>query len=254
MRNGLFICSIFVLLVVFGGISARAACGGKISLRAVAEQVVDGKTVILVGGKIIKLAGLEAPGTAKAKQRLAELVAGRGVLLQYNRLDRHGRYPAQLFVEASDGGKPLWVQKALLDAGIARVSALGYNEDCMAAMLQSERHARSTKRGIWANPLYAILPAQDITALARKAGTFQIVRGRVLAAARHGKRVYINFGHDWKRDFTIIIQTKNWKKFVGQGLTIADMRGKEIQIRGWIDLWNGPMIEANKSWQIEIVE
>ncbi len=236
-----------------------AACGQQISMRGVAEKIVDGKTVVLRGGAVLRLAGMELPGGSfgqQAKQRLDELVAGRNLSLQYGKrkFDRHGRHMAQLFVELPGGGQPLWVQKALLDAGMARVSALGFNRGCMAAMLQSEDEARSAKRGIWASSLYAILAAQDVTALAGKAGTFQIVRGRVFAAARHGKRVYINFGNDWKRDFTIIIQNKNRKIFAAHGFDIAGMKGRMIQVRGWVDLWNGPMIEADRPWQIEILE
>ena len=117
-------------------------------------------------------------------------------------------------------------------------------------MLARERTARAAGLGIWAHPFYALRRAE---AAAEAIGSFQLVEGRVLEAAKVRGRVYLNFGEDWKTDFTISIAPKAWKLFEAEGIAPQDYRGRRLRVRGWLKSLNGPMIAATHPEQIEVL-
>ncbi len=192
----------------------------------------------------------------KAREKLKTLVLGHEVVLKYGgqRLDRYGRRLAQVFRE--DGGEQelLWVQGEMIAAGLARVVSFADNRACIGPLLELERPARKERRGIWADPFYAVLPASQPGLLAKKSGQFQIVRGHVVAVARRGKRIFLNFDDNWKRDFTIVIASRHWRSFAKKGLDLDALKGRELQVRGWVRMWNGPMIEVDHPEQIELLD
>src|SRR3546814_3362691 len=83
---------------------------------------------------------VEWPLAEAARSALAELVLDRQVGLAYGgrREDRHGRRLAHLIRD--DG---LWVQGAMLEAGMARVYSFPDNTAAVPEMLTLERRARS---------------------------------------------------------------------------------------------------------------
>src|SRR3546814_6279209 len=101
---------------------------------------------------------VEWPLAEAARSALAELVLDRQVGLAYGgrREDRHGRRLAHLIRD--DG---LWVQGAMLEAGMARVYSFPDNTAAVPEMLTLERQARAARRGIWADPFYAVRGPED---------------------------------------------------------------------------------------------
>ncbi len=225
-----------------------------------ATTVVDGDTLVLDSGREVRLVGLQAPKlplgrrglkawplAEAAKAALEALALDRklGLAFTGRREDRHGRWLAHLLRE--DG---LWIQGALLDRGLARVYSFADNRALVAEMLARERAARAAGLGIWAHPFYALRRAE---AAAADIGSFQLVEGRVLEAAEVRGRVYLNFGEDWKSDFTISIAPKAWKLFAAEGIAPQDYRGRRLRVRGWLKSLNGPMITASHPEQIEVL-
>src|SRR5262245_32336422 len=101
--------------------------------RAVVAAVVDGDTLQLADGRIVRLAGIAAPkpatgadaaDTEAATTALAALVQRRQVELFYGgrHTDRHGRLLAHVRVIASDGVAGAWLQGELLQRGLVRVN------------------------------------------------------------------------------------------------------------------------------------
>ena len=181
---------------------------------------------------------------------LESLVRGRtlGVSFGGTSKDRHGRLLAHLHVN----GSGLWVQGEMLKAGMARVYSFPDNRARVREMLALEKTARDAGRGIWGLRFYAVrtpMP-QDLFPLI---GTFQLVQGRVLKAARVKGRVYLNFGDDWRQDFTVSLGAKARRLFRKTGLDPLTLEGKRIRVRGWLKKWNGPMIEATHPEQIEVL-
>lgn len=258
---------LIVVIVALAGDIVHAAPppGVTAGERAKVAGVIDGDTVTLdkrVEGAIeVRLVGLQAPklplGRAgfqawplseEAKSALLSLVRGRTVDLYYGgaRMDRNGRRLAHLVAE--DG---TWVQGAMLERGMARVYSFADNRGAVAEMLALEAAARTARRGIWAHPFYAVLSPDEA---AGRIDTFQIVEGRVLDAARVGGRTYLNFGADWRTDFTVTLPTAADRLFRSQGLDPLTLEGRRIRVRGWLGSYNGPTVEATHPEQLELLD
>lgn len=229
--------------------------------RARVIEVVDGDTVLLDDGWQVRLVGIQAPKLPlgrknfkkwpladESKSVLEALVLDRKVALAYGgqRVDRHGRRLAHLFLDDET-----WIQKELLSAGMARVYSFPDNRAVVAEMLAAEGSARSKSTGIWGNDWYAVR-APD--ALARDIGGFQLVEGRVVDVADVRGTVYLNFGADWRNDFTIKVGKRPRKVFEAAGFDLLALKGRTVRVRGWLDEYNGPMIEATHPEQIEILD
>ena len=80
------------------------------------------------------------------------------------------------------------------------------------------------------------------------------MRGRVRAVARAAEFVYLNFGEDWRRDFTVRADARDAARFARQGLDLERLEGREIVVRGLLFEANGPMIELAHPAQIEVME
>ena len=248
------------LFALPGGSAWAAPEALRPELRARAVAVVDGDTLVLDGGREVRLVGLQAPKlplgrrgfqawplAEEAKAALAEIALDRDLGLAFTgrREDRHGRWLAHL--RRADG---LWIQGELLRRGLARVYSFADNRALVAEMLALERAARAAGLGIWGHPFYA---PRRATAAARDVGSFQLVEGRVVEAARVRGRVYLNFGADWKTDFTISVMPKAWKLFEAAGIAPGDYEGRRLRVRGWLKSLNGPMITATHPEQIEVL-
>ncbi|NQV46758.1 MAG: thermonuclease family protein [Rhodospirillaceae bacterium] len=230
--------------------------------RAIVAEVVDGDTVILEpvidGPSQVRLVGIQAPKLPlgrkdykkwpladTAKAALMALAEGRAVQLKFGgrRMDRHGRLLAHLYTEEGT-----WIQGALLAAGLARVYSFPDNRALVPDMLVLERAARRDGKGIWSVPFYAVRGPENLEALI---DTFQLVEGRVLDAAFVRGNTYLNFGADWRTDFTVMIDRDAAKLFKAAGDDPLAMKGARIRVRGWLNKRNGPMIEVSHPEQIE---
>lgn len=226
--------------------------------------VIDGDTVRIdppVNGlSELRLAGIEAPKAPlgrplnrpwppadRAREALATLTRDAPVRLAFagQRTDRYRRIVDQVY--RADG---LWLQGALLRAGMARVHTSLDSRELASEMLAIEEEARAARRGLWASPAYAVVSpsgARD------RIGTFALVEGRVVNAKQVKKRVYLNFGADWRDDFTITIDAQWLPLFSEAGLDPLTLAGRSIRVRGWVEKFNGPSIEVTHPERIEIL-
>lgn len=223
--------------------------------------VTDGDTVELADGRRVRLVGLQAPKlplgrpgfptwplAQEAKAALESLALGHRVGLHYGgaRSDRHGRELAHLV--RVDG---LWLQGEMLARGWARVYSFDDNRAVVRQMYALEARARAAKRGIWAHPFYRVVAAGDA---GRFVGSFQLVEGRVAATAVIRGRGYINFGADWRTDFTIAVPKRARKAFSAAfGAGLERLRGRNVRVRGWLRRYNGPLIAVTHPEQIEVL-
>lgn len=240
---------------------------------AVVAEVIDGATIRLespvMGSRLLRLAGIEAPQRAEgdngwpladeARRTLAELALGHPVQLRFEELplDRYGRLVAHVYREkdqrqdqTGEREPGIWLQGALLAQGMARVRSVADNRSRIPAMLAIEADARAGSRGIWADRLYRIRTPDEAGS---DIGSFQIVEGIILDRARVRERIYLNFGPDWRTDFTVSIDTRLLPMFAQNGLDPMDLKGRRIRVRGWIEARNGPLIDATHPEQIEVL-
>jgi hypothetical protein len=116
-------------------------------------------------------------------------------------------------------------------------------------MLALEQDARAARRGLWAEPAFM---AQDATGLEDSAGRFRIVRGRVQRVAPTERYVYLNFGADWRADFTVRAQRAELSRALA-GLDLAGLAGRTIEVRGVVLEAAGPLIELSHTEQIRVL-
>jgi len=191
-----------------------------------------------------------ASSLRESKRALEKLVLGKKVRLETgkNDIDRHGRLLAHLY--APDG---VWVQGEMLKSGMARVYTFPDNRIKAAEMLALEGRARKTGLGIWGHPFYAVRDGARPVELHKRIGTFQVIEGRIKAAAKVKSRIYLNFGADWRTDFTVAVRTRAAKLFKGAGVDLEALSGRRVRVRGWLKSRNGPTIEATHPEQIEVL-
>ncbi len=255
------VACLFWLLCISGGALAERPAdltdGGAVRI----VEVVDGDTVRLADGAQVRLVGIQAPKlplgrpgfptwplAGASKRFLEDLTLGRAARMRFGgrRQDRHGRWLAHLVTEA-DG----WIQQKILAAGMARVYSFRDNRRLVPEMLAIERAARAARRGIWDHPFYAIRREAET---GRNLDTFQLVEARVEKVAVVRGRLYLNFGADWRRDFTVSFRARDRKALDRDGFDYRALTGRRIRVRGWLKSWNGPMIEATHREQIEVLD
>ncbi|WP_245944943.1 thermonuclease family protein [Pelagibacterium lacus] len=227
-------------------------------------SISDGDTVDLDTGLTVRLVGIQAPKLPlgregfeawplgdDAKALITDLVLGEAVTLYYGgeRRDRHGRALAHLMVEAD--GEPLWVQEEMLRAGLARVYSFADNRSCLDHLLAAEAQARADRLGIWRDPYYAIRDAARPQTIPD--GGYELVEGRVLNADRVGGRVFLNFGRDWRTDFTLVVESQGLRVFESAGIDPLGFENTVIRVRGWVDTLDGPRMAVTHPEQIELL-
>jgi endonuclease YncB( thermonuclease family) len=248
----------FGLLAFFATEAAQAAdkpaCKAASLGTGQVQSVLDGRTLQLTDGREVRLAGIEAPQSAKAA--LETLVAGRDIALL--RLgadsDRYGRVVALVSVAPAAAELGQSVQRALLAQGEARVAANLGDSACAASLLEAERIARTAGLGLWADPYYVIRRAEEPDGILGVRGRFAVVEGKILSVRESGATIYVNFGRRWSDDFTVTVQKRNERSFTAAGLELKKLAGQRVRVRGTIEERGGPWIEAARPEQIEIAE
>ncbi|MFZ4124875.1 MAG: hypothetical protein ACOYJ2_02235 [Rickettsiales bacterium] len=89
---------------------------------------------------------------------------------------------------------------------------------------------------------HTILTPEETT---KHIGEFVLVKGRVLSTFQTREDLYLNFGENYKTDFTVRIPKRAWEQF-------SDMEGKAIIVRGVLRQYNGPMIVVDFKEQIHV--
>jgi len=208
------------------------------------------------GGTLeVRLAELDAPDPARSRDALAALTEGRTARLSYagQARDRYRRALAQVHVNGEDG-REIWLQARLVETGAARVLSHADNRTAARDLLVLEGHARAAGRGLWSDPAHAVRDTHP-DALAQDVGSVQIVEGRVLEATQlRSGRIYLNFGADYRTDFTVMIEAEDAPAFDAAGLTPEALETRRIRVRGWVEDENGPMIRIDHPERIEMLE
>src|SRR5450830_798019 len=94
--------------------------------------------------------------------------------------DRYGRLVA--FAFAGEAQQSL--QAAMLEQGQARVSARIGDKACADSLLTIEHTARAAHRGLWADPNFAPLQAENLARLQAERRSFRAGRRQGLVGAR----------------------------------------------------------------------
>ena len=211
----------------------------------------------------VRLSAVQAPRTAQragrawpyafeAKAALSALIKDRDVKLFYGgeTRDRFGRAVAQVYTLDRAGEPDLWIQGELVRLGLARVYSWKGERADLAALYRFETQARERSRGLWGNSFYSVRKP-DPDPLAQYVDSLQIIEGIITSTADVRGRIYLNFGADYKTDFTIAIAQKNAKYFAE--IDPLSLTGARVRVRGWVELINGPMIWLDHPGRLEVL-
>jgi len=224
-------------------------------------RVISGQSFTLQDGRTVRLGSIDAPRMAyqdihaeplakAARNALAFLIQDRPLHFEEAAPDRYDRLKAQVYAQADSGEKPVWIQGAMIQQGYARVHTWPDNKAHATTLLRMEDQARAARLGIWAEAYYAVRNPQTVGA---SVGSFQIVQGRIVDAAVVRKRVYLNFGADWREDFTISIAPKDIRAFERAGIHLPGLSGVSVRARGLIRTLNGPILYLDHPEALEIL-
>lgn len=234
---------------------------------AVVEKVLSPYTILANDNRVIKINGIECLNYDPIEQsdecinlfeKLSELLP-RGTKLKLHqtanvrtgRLDRMGQQLAHItYKKPSDGElKDVWLQGQLIEEGLVRVHTRKFSPEIAEQMYQLEHIARLSQIGLWAPTNKSILQAHTITA--DDVG-FQIVEGIIVKVSKVRDYIYLNFGNNWKNDFTIAIPSRLAKDFSRSGISLSNLGQKHVRVRGWVRSYNGPYVEISHTEQLEI--
>lgn len=217
---------------------------------AVVAAVVDGLTLQTEAGEIVRLTGLHVPPEMAAAARAALEAAFppgsevRLVPVAPGR-DRYGRTPA---VASGRGGG---AQTILVGRGLALVGPMPGTPPGPPGLRDLEKRAAAARAGLWADPAGVRADADDA---GRLIGRYGLVEGRVLDVGGTDHHVYLNFGRDWRRDFTLRVRRPELEHVVGRWVAEVDqLAGRRVLARGFVIEAGGPLIELSHPEQIEVL-
>jgi endonuclease YncB( thermonuclease family) len=219
--------------------------------------VIDGDTVRLDDGRTVRLVGVSAPElnpersrrgivepfAREARVALEKLTRGRTVTLRAGETpkDRFDRVLAHLVT-----AEGVWVQGELLRQGAVAVYTFPDNRALAKEMLALEEEARRAARGLWGFAETRVQKADE--KLVRE--HFTVIEGRVRSVARVRDTIYLNFGDDYRRDFTIRLRAGTARAMLRQGLDTTKLEGALVRVRGWVFEENGPMVDVTHAEQM----
>ncbi len=232
----------------------------------VVTQVRDARTLVLADGQVVVLKGVLPPSAADvpganvgqwpAGQTTFEAVRARlagqsASIIFAGRRDRYGRRAVHLVLTSADAA-PIWFQEDLVREGLARFDPEGMRTRCAERLARAETAARKAKRGLWRIASYQPRSALQTESLLRVQSTFQIVEGRVRSAKSVRGRVFLNFGDNWRNDFTAAISKRQMRYFERLRIDPLLFEGRNVTVRGWIERYGGPFIDIRHTHQISV--
>ena len=224
IRIGFILC-LFGLVAVTNAEQTRSA---------IVKKVLDGDTVQLASGEIIRLLGIDSPESnsrnrrllpqpfhSEARNALVALVDKKQVVLTESQrlVGAYGRTLAYLHLP--DGTD---VQRQMLQGGYAMMTAYPPDLGHLETYGKDEAEARQKGIGLWGEPYFAVLPLEQ--GLPKKDGPVR-VSGIVTSVSLTGKRIEIILNESlklriyhaaWHR-YWHDVDAKSWvgKRAVAQG-------------------------------------
>lgn len=249
MRAGWALITISLWLAAVPGVNAQSVTAHRLNDHGlITVSTGDGETLTL------RLAGIElprdgTPGHALAMQFIDAELDGQAVTLVSGREERLDRF-GNLIGDLDMGGSTL--SALLVREGFAIAYSWPDTRDTAARLLPLEAEAREAGTGLWGAEVFVIRSPEPNT-LALYLETVQIIEGRVISIGDTRDRLYLNFGFDYRTDFTVSIEQRDTARFEESGLDLRALEGRIIRVRGWLQAINGPSISIDHPERIEVL-
>ena len=239
------------------------SCGQGNYSQVKVSEVIDGDTVKLSNGKMLRYIGLDTPEvrmkaagagfiynpqpfSLEAKEFNRKLVEGKNIRVEFDveKTDRYGRLLGYCFIENT------FVNAKLIEEGYAVLYTFPPNVKYTDLLVKSQKKAQKKKKGLWGS--FATI---DHAQAGKYINQVRSVEGRVVNTYKSKKCVYLNFGQNYKNDFTVVIFNNTLDFFNKKDIDpVSFYNGKKIRVMGRIREYNGPEIIVNSPYEIEVME
>lgn len=260
IKGALFIVFVFIsqffFIAAFGLASgtalARECPSDRIDETAIVAKVIDGDTIRLKDGRLVRLIGINTPELAhnhqplepmakEARQALISILdkarsdsdakseTGMKVGLRYGleRKDRYGRTLAHVF---TDNGQS--IEAALLTAGMGAQIVVPPNDWNIACYKAAENEARQARQGVW-HSIYQPVPVEN---LPRDTRGFRVITGRVMKVGESRRSFWLDFtrrpGEGPREGVAVRISRKDMHYF--KGWKPRNLKNRKIIVQGWL--------------------
>ncbi len=126
-----------------------------------------------------------------------------------------------------------WLQQQLVREGAAYVFTRRDHTAGLAQLYADEDSARANSLGVWQTTKIVVADSQANNE-GMRTGWFQIIRGTVLDVATVRRQTFLNFGADWRKDFTAEIPARALRAFKKAGMDPLTFQAKYLEVRGWV--------------------
>ena len=156
-------------------------------------RVIDGDALVLDTGQSVRLVSIEAPAlrprgrepdryAVESARALEDMVLGREVQLFYPGITRDRYDRALAHVVTIDGSGPqIWLNRAMIEAGAARVRLYPDTAARGDELLRLEAESRAARQGLWKLRDYGVQPARALGEDTRGFMLVEAVLGPALA-------------------------------------------------------------------------
>lgn len=225
-------------------------------------EVIDGDTVRLENGKLLRYIGIDTPEirikketkfefrpqpfSLEAKELNKKLVENKFVRVEFDieRFDNYGRILGYCFVD------DIFVNAKLIEEGFAVLYTRPPNVRYVDLFVELQNKARKQKKGLW--QAYDVISSDEAHKFIDQ---IRSVRGKVLSSFKSEKCVFLNFGTDYKTDFTVVIFNDCIKFFRAKDIEPhLFYKDKTIEVFGRIKEYNGPEIIVSMPYQIIVID
>lgn len=226
------------------------------------KAVIDGDTIILVDNQKVRYIGIDTPEiflktdtgyeydpkpfAKKAREFNRQMVEGKVVRLEFDveKKDKYRRLLAYCFVDGN------LVNVQLLRNGLAMLYTSVPNIKYVDLLVSAQQEAREDGLNLWQPD--RIIPQEKA---AEYIGELASVEGRVLKVKMTNSAVYLNFGRDFRKDFSVVIFKDDLRLFNERKIDLEkDYQGRLVRVSGLIKEYNGPEIIVRHPAQIEVIE
>ena len=163
--------------------------------------------------------------------------------------DRWGRQPVMPMGKSSSGNIKS-IQRSMVEVGAVWVQPQTDELSFIDDLISHEVQARTGEVGLWRFEDFRVRSA---LAASGAVGNYRLVQGQIVSVAIRRDYTYLNFGADYKADFTATIRSSLARKWLEHGIDFASFEGEEVLIRGFVEWINGPSIALKHRQQIQLL-
>jgi hypothetical protein len=117
-------------------------------------------------------------------------------------------------------------------------------------MLKAEETARKETAGLWKETAFSVLTPETVSTAMNN---WAVVEGKIIKTGASNNIVFLNFGDDWRKDFTIGIEGEVRRQLAKNNVAPIEIAGKHVRVHGWVEDYNGPYIKLSNAVWLEVL-